>query len=90
MIYDISREMFSTPTFPGDPVPETWPHTSFDKPEPDIYQVTVIKITGHTGTHADAPYPRERTQPILTSPTVSAGAGYASTAASLPPRTSAE
>lgn len=55
MIYDISREMFSTPTFPGDPVPETWPHTSFDKPEPDIYQVTVIKITGHTGTHADAP-----------------------------------
>ena len=55
MIYDISREMFSTPTFPGDPVPEKWPHTSFDKPEPDVYQVTAIKITGHTGTHADAP-----------------------------------
>ena len=55
MIYDISREMFSTPTIPGDTVPETWPHTSCDKPEPDIYQVTVIKITGHTGTHADAP-----------------------------------
>lgn len=55
MIYDISREMFSTPTFPGDPIPETWPHTSFDKPDPDVYQVTAIKITGHTGTHADAP-----------------------------------
>jgi arylformamidase len=55
MIYDISREMFSTPTFPGDPVPEMTPHTTFDKPVPDVYQVTKISITGHTGTHADAP-----------------------------------
>lgn len=55
MIYDISREMFSTPTFPGDPVPEKTVHTGFDKPVPDVYQVTKISITGHTGTHADAP-----------------------------------
>ena len=55
MIYDITREMFSTPTFPGDPIPEKSAHTSFDKPVPDIYQVTKISITGHTGTHADAP-----------------------------------
>ena len=55
MIYDISREMFSTPTFPGDPVPEKSVHMGFDKPVPDVYQVTKISITGHTGTHADAP-----------------------------------
>ena len=55
MIYDISREMFSTPTFPGDPVPEKAVHMGFDKPVPDVYQLTKISITGHTGTHADAP-----------------------------------
>ena len=44
MIYDITREMFSTPTFPGDPIPEKLAHTSFDKPVPDIYQVTKISM----------------------------------------------
>lgn len=55
MIIDITRELFSVEPFPGDPIPERIQFRGFNKPEPDIYQLTIVKLSGHAGTHIDAP-----------------------------------
>lgn len=55
MIYDISKEIFSTEIYPGDPVPAREFVMSFEKEEPDVCQLTELTLGSHTGTHMDAP-----------------------------------
>ena len=40
------------PTFPGDPIVETWPHATIDATG---FNLTAIGLSSHTGTHVDAP-----------------------------------
>lgn len=53
-IYDISREMFSTPVYPGDTIPTYLRAASYEAG--DGYSLTDINICAHSATHADAPY----------------------------------
>ncbi len=55
MIYDISREIFSSEIYPGDPVPAREFVMTFEKEEPDVCQLTELTLGSHTGTHMDAP-----------------------------------
>lgn len=52
-IYDIGKELFSTPSYPGDPVPEKRPHYEIEKGAD--CNLTVITMGSHNGTHLDAP-----------------------------------
>ncbi|MCH4038484.1 MAG: cyclase family protein [Eubacteriales bacterium] len=54
-IIDISRELFSVPAYPGDPVPSKRIVKGFDKEKPDICQLTELTLGSHSGTHIDAP-----------------------------------
>lgn len=42
-----------TPIYPGDPEPSLKPAATFER---DGYNVSLLKIGSHTGTHVDAPY----------------------------------
>ena len=55
MIYDISREIFSSEIYPGDPVPAREFVMTFEKEEPDVCQLTELTLGSHTGTHMGAP-----------------------------------
>lgn len=55
MIYDITRELFSSEVYPGDPVPGKEFVMSFEGEEPDVCQLTELVMGSHTGTHMDAP-----------------------------------
>ena len=53
-IYDVSRPIYAgMPVYPGDPEP----HTRLDKDmsRGDLYNLTVVDMSVHTATHADAP-----------------------------------
>lgn len=52
-IYDIGKELFSTPVYPGDPGPEKTPFLEIEKG--DICNLTVLTMGSHNGTHLDAP-----------------------------------
>lgn len=52
-IYDIGKELFSTPAYPGDPVPCKTPFLEIK--EGDVCNLTVITMGSHNGTHLDAP-----------------------------------
>lgn len=52
-IYDIGKELFSTPAYPGDPVPQKRPHCEIEKGAD--CNLTVITMGSHNGTHLDAP-----------------------------------
>lgn len=54
-IIDITKELFETEVYPGDPIPQKRKVLSFEKEIPDICQVTELTIGSHTGTHIDAP-----------------------------------
>ena len=54
-IIDISRELFSVPAYPGDPVPSKRIVKGFDKEKPAICQLTELTLGSHSGTHIDAP-----------------------------------
>lgn len=54
-IIDISRELFSVPAYPGDPVPSKRIVRGFDRETPDICQLTELTLGSHSGTHIDAP-----------------------------------
>lgn len=54
-IYDISRELFSAPVYPGDPAPSMETLLSLRKPHPDSCQLSRLTIGSHNGTHLDAP-----------------------------------
>lgn len=51
--YDITRELFSTPVYPGDPVPEKELIRSIDRG--DRSNLTYLKMCVHNSTHMDAP-----------------------------------
>ncbi|MCR4893278.1 MAG: cyclase family protein, partial [Eubacteriales bacterium] len=53
-IYDISQEVFSCRTFPGDPVPERQLLSSMENG--DLYNLTSFRMCAHNGTHVDAPF----------------------------------
>ena len=51
--YDITRELFSTPVYPGDPVPE---HEWLKQiKNGDSSNLTYLKLCAHNATHMDAP-----------------------------------
>lgn len=52
-IYDIGKELFSAPTYPGDPKPEKRPFFSIEKG--DVCNLTLLTMGSHNGTHLDAP-----------------------------------
>lgn len=51
--YDIARELFGTPAYPGDPVPEKEEILAIRKG--DVCNLTYLKMCAHNGTHMDAP-----------------------------------
>ena len=60
-LYDITRELFSTAIYPGDPVPAAEPVNEIRKG--DAFNLTRITLGTHSGTHMDAPWhfiPEER------------------------------
>lgn len=52
-IYDITKELFSTETYPGDPVPAKSSWLSMSKG--DKCNLTSLSLGSHSGTHIDAP-----------------------------------
>lgn len=54
MLIDISQEVFSCKTFPGDPPPEQQRLLSID--HGDLCNLTSFSMCAHNGTHIDAPY----------------------------------
>lgn len=52
-IYDISQELFGCEVFPDDPTPKGQLIKSMDKG--DLYNLTVLSLCAHNGTHIDAP-----------------------------------
>ena len=54
MLIDISQELFSCKTFPGDPAPERKQLQSIEAG--DICNLTQFSMCAHNGTHVDAPY----------------------------------
>lgn len=52
-LYDIGKELFSTPSYPGDPVPDKKPFLSIENG--DICNLTLMTLGSHNGTHLDAP-----------------------------------
>ena len=53
IIHDISRDSLTTPVYDGDPKPEVEYLKSIENM--DEYNLSLIKMTTHTGTHIDAP-----------------------------------
>ena len=52
-IYDITRELFSAPVYPGDPAPRKELLSSMEQGDP--YNLTALSLCAHNGTHLDAP-----------------------------------
>lgn len=53
-IYDISQEVFNCTVFPGDPQPKR--ELMMQMSEGSLYNLTVISMCAHNGTHVDAPF----------------------------------
>lgn len=53
VIYDITKELFSTIAYPGDPVPAKKKWLSIE--QDDVCNLTAINLGSHSGTHMDAP-----------------------------------
>ena len=53
IIYDITKELFSTKVYPGDPVPSKKEWFSIEKG--DSCNLTSLSLGSHSGTHLDAP-----------------------------------
>ncbi|MBR4554196.1 MAG: cyclase family protein [Ruminococcus sp.] len=54
MLIDITQELFSCTTFPGDPPPVK--ETALSISSGDICNLTNFSMCAHNGTHVDAPY----------------------------------
>ena len=52
-IYDISKELFSSSVYPGDPAPEK--ELFYSTKEGDVCNLTRLTLGSHNGTHLDAP-----------------------------------
>lgn len=53
LLYDITREMFSAPVYPGDPKPASRLVRSIENDS--MYNLSELKLGAHTATHIDAP-----------------------------------
>lgn len=53
IIYDITRELFSTIIYPGDPIPDKKKWMSIE--DGDVCNLTSLSLGSHSGTHIDAP-----------------------------------
>ena len=53
-IYDISQEIFSCCTYPGDPKPQKEFLSSIRKG--DLYNLSIFSMCSHNGTHIDSPF----------------------------------
>ncbi len=53
-LYDISREVFSSPVYPGDPAPVCREEKRISRG--DLYNLTAFSMCAHNGTHTDAPF----------------------------------
>lgn len=51
--YDITRELFSTPVYPGDPIPQM--ERILELKKGDACNLTYLKLCAHNATHMDAP-----------------------------------
>lgn len=51
--YDITRELFSSKVYPGDPIPEY--ERILEVKKGDACNLTYLKMCAHNGTHMDAP-----------------------------------
>ena len=51
---DITRELFSSKAYPGDPVPEY--ERLMEIKNGDVCNLTYLKLCAHNGTHMDAPW----------------------------------
>lgn len=51
--YDITRELFSSKVYPGDPIPEY--ERILEMKKGDVCNLTYLKMCAHNGTHMDAP-----------------------------------
>lgn len=52
-LYDITRELYSSKVYPGDPVPEY--EQILEVGNGDACNLTYLKMCAHNGTHMDAP-----------------------------------
>lgn len=52
-IYDISKELFSSTVYPGDPAPEK--ELFYSTKKSDVCNLTRLTLGSHNGTHLDAP-----------------------------------
>lgn len=52
-IYDISKELFSSSVYPGDPAPEK--ELFYSTKEGNVCNLTRLTLGSHNGTHLDAP-----------------------------------
>ena len=52
-IYDISKEIFSCPAFPGDPSPKR--HVIRSMENGSLYNLSAFTMCAHNATHVDAP-----------------------------------
>lgn len=52
-LYDIGKELFSAPVYPGDPIPSKEPVLEIEKG--DLCNLTKLTLGSHSGTHIDAP-----------------------------------
>lgn len=53
-IYDISNRINSAEVYPGDPITQIQAFCDFN--QNDLYHVSSLSMSLHTGTHVDAPY----------------------------------
>ncbi|NLG04288.1 MAG: hypothetical protein GX567_10750 [Clostridia bacterium] len=53
-LHDITQELFRGPVYPGDPVPKKEPMKSTGSG--DGYNLTLLSMGSHNGTHMDAPF----------------------------------
>lgn len=53
-IHDISQEIFSCCTYPGDPKPQKEFLSSITKG--DLYNLSIFSMCSHNGTHIDSPF----------------------------------
>ena len=53
-IYDISQEVFSCKTYPGDPKPEKQIISSIN--DGNLYNLSEFSMCAHNGTHIDSPF----------------------------------
>ena len=52
-LYDITREVFSAPIYPGDQAPQKETPVSMENGA--VYNLTAFSMCAHNGTHVDAP-----------------------------------